>query len=246
MRLDVNMDGAIQLTARMERLNRSAFPLAVRSTLNDLAFDMKQKELGNSFKKNFKPKAGSLSYYKKLNRVEKAAGYNVNSMQSKVGLLSTNRNDQNFISGMEKQEFGGNIKKGLRYLKDARGGSLRKRVSEDNYYKKSKMVKGPFRRAGTKKSKFVASAIVSMRENKMMFLKTSKGKMLVKVNSISSSILDKKIKFDFNFIAMSRKKKQTNLRARGNVKEAQEKTIVKVTRFYQKNADYQFNRALRR
>ncbi len=46
MKLDVNTDSAIQLTAKLERLHRSSFPSAVRNTLNDAAFDMKKK--GNS------------------------------------------------------------------------------------------------------------------------------------------------------------------------------------------------------
>ena len=42
IKLDVNTDAAIQLTAKLERLSKSAFPSAVRNTLNEVAFEHKR------------------------------------------------------------------------------------------------------------------------------------------------------------------------------------------------------------
>lgn len=48
MQLNVNTDATVALTNKLEKLHKSAFPVAVRSTLNSAAFDMKKR---HDFKK---------------------------------------------------------------------------------------------------------------------------------------------------------------------------------------------------
>jgi hypothetical protein len=246
MKLDVNTDSAIQLTAKLERLHRSSFPSAVRNTLNDAAFDMKKKEIASSFRLNFKPKTGTIPYVKKLILVEKANGFNVNKMSSLVGFLNpSNSSDKRFVEGLYKQENGGIIDDGLRYLKRARGGKHNGRVQRENFYDKTRVVSGRSQRKGTRKSKFLARAYRAMKEGKPMFMNTMKGNFLVKVNTVSSDILSRKISFDFSFIAMSRKVKKTNLKPTHFVEEAGQKTSKKLENFYQKNAEFQFKKHLK-
>lgn len=249
MQLDVNTDSAIQLTAKLEKLHRSAFPSAVRNTLNDLAFDMKKKQIPNSFKQNFKPKSGTVPFVKKLLIVDKAVGFNTNEMKAVVGFLNpTNNVDKRFVEGLQKQEDGGVIDDGLRYLKSARGEKVNGRVRRENYYDKNNVISGRSRigrNKGTRKSKFVARAYRAMKDNKPMFMNSMKGNFLVKVTSVSSEISTRKLSFDFKFIAMSRDKKATKLRARQFVELARKREQSNVETFYRKNAEFQFKKHLK-
>ncbi|MBL4809315.1 MAG: hypothetical protein JKY43_04565, partial [Phycisphaerales bacterium] len=42
---NVNTDAVVSLTNKLEKLHKSAFPVAVRGTLNSAAFDVKQKSM---------------------------------------------------------------------------------------------------------------------------------------------------------------------------------------------------------
>ena len=246
MKLDVNTDASIVLTAKLEKLHRSAFPSAVRNTLNDLAFDMKRKEIPTSFKSNFKSKKGTLSFVRKLIQVEKANGFDVKNMKSIVGFLNpSNTIDKRFVEGLEKQELGGIIDDGLRYLKSARGDKINGKVRRENFYDKTKVISGRSRGKGTRKSKFVARAYRAMKENKPMFMNSMKGNFLVRVKSVSSSLSSRKLDFDFEFIAMDRNVKKTNLKSTNFVNEARIKEQKKTDEFYKKQAEFQFKKYLK-
>lgn len=244
--LNVNNNKVIEFTANLEKLHRSAFPSAVRNTLNQCAFEMKRKEIPASFRKNFKPKSGTIPFVKKSTIVQKANGFNIDKMNSIVGfLVPSQKADVAFIEGLSKQEDGGIIDNGLRYLKSARGNKLNGKVQRENYYDKSKVISGRSKKKGTKKSKFVAKAYKAMKENKPMFLNSMKGNFLVKVKSVSSNIQAKKLNFDFEFIAMSREKKKTNLKSTHFVREASEVQQEKISQIYQKQAEFQFKKYLK-
>ena len=246
MKLDVNTDAAIQLTAKLERLSKSAFPSAVRNTLNECAFDMKSKELPKSFKKNFKPKSGTISYFKKSLKVDKANGFNIKNMKSVVGLLdASNPIDRRFVEGMQKQEGGGIIDDGLRYLKYARGGRVNGRVISENRYDRTKVITGRSKRKGTRKSKFVARAYASLKTGKPIFMNTMRGNFLVKTSNVSSNISSKKLEFKFDFIAMSRKKVKTKLKSTKYNYEASIETFKKIEKFYKEKAEFQFKKYLK-
>lgn len=246
VKLDVNTDASIQLTAKLEKLHKSAFPSAVRNTLNELAFDMKKKEIPGSFKTSFKRKRGTLPFVKKLIQIDKASGFNLNNMKSIVGFLNpSNKVDKRFVEGLVKQEDGGIINDGLRYLKSARGGKKNGKVQSENFYDKSKVISGRSkagRGKGTRKSKFVARAYRAMKENKPMFLNTMKGNFLVKVNTVSSNFKSKKLKFNFQFIAMDRVKKKTNLKSRHFVENAAIKESKNIEKFYKGQSEFQYKK----
>lgn len=104
MKLDVNTDAAIQLTAKLEKLHRSAFPSAVRNTLNDMAFEAK-KQIPIEAKDQFTIRQKNL--FNRFSVVEKASGFNVSSMVSKVGIDGSKLTK--VAEGLEKQETGGTI-----------------------------------------------------------------------------------------------------------------------------------------
>jgi len=243
---DVNNDAVIKLTADLEKIHRSAFPSAVRNTLNEAAFGMKRQSIPNSFKKNFKPKSGTMPYVKSLIRIERANGFDVNKMAALVGFLDpSSSSDKRFVEGLVKQEGGGVIDDGLRYLKGARGNRVRGKVRTENFYDKTKVISGRSKRNGTRKSKFVARAYQAMKTGKPMFMNSMKGNFLVKVNSVSSNVSSKKMKFNFTFIAMDRKTKKTNLKKTNFVREAGIIQSAKMNDIYQRQAEYQFKKYLK-
>ena len=104
MQLNVNTDAVVAFTNKLEKLNRSAFPVAVRTALNSAAFHMKKDAIINSAKDNFiqrKP-----SFFKANSKVLPANGFDVNTMQSKVGFTGNSQ----AVEDLEQQEQGGTIK----------------------------------------------------------------------------------------------------------------------------------------
>lgn len=242
MKLNVNTDALIGLTAKLEGMHRSAFPSAVRNTLNDAAFDMKRNTILKSAQQNFDVKQPS--FFKKYTGVKKASGFNVNGMGATVGFLNpSDPSVRAAVEGMEKQEHGGVIDDGSRYLRFSRGGNLGRKVQKKNYYNSGNVITGRSRSGGTRKSKFVARAFRSLKEGKPFFMNTMKGNFLVRTNSISKN--DGKLDIKLNFVMMSRKVVKTKLKATHFNQEASQMTVRKMDGFYRKNAQFQFKKYMK-
>lgn len=101
---NVNMDEVVELSTKLDKLHRSAFPVAVRQTLNDAAFLTKKlvpKVAGQKFtirQKNF---------FRAFSVVHKAKGFNVNRMVSVTGINAAKGSE--VAEGLEQQEKGGTI-----------------------------------------------------------------------------------------------------------------------------------------
>lgn len=107
MRLNVNTDELIAYTAKLEKLHKSDFPLAVRAALNSTAFDMKQNTLPKTAEKTFK-KRHSGNAWKRFSRVGKADGWSVERMESNVHFTESKGSD--FSKNQLTQSEGGKIK----------------------------------------------------------------------------------------------------------------------------------------
>ena len=108
MEFNVNTDEAVVFTNKLEKLNRSAFPNAVRGTLNGLAFDVKKNTMPTSAEKEFVNRRKN--FFKASSRVSMARGFDINSMESKVGFIPFNGSSR-AVEDLEQQEHGGRIKK---------------------------------------------------------------------------------------------------------------------------------------
>jgi hypothetical protein len=109
MRFDVDSDGLVIYTNKLEKLHRAAFPNAVRNTLNDLAFETKLKNLIPTTEKEFNIR--EKTFFKANSSVEKAKGFEMRSMESVVGMRSNKPKGANdyAVKDLEKQEYGGTI-----------------------------------------------------------------------------------------------------------------------------------------
>lgn len=131
MELNVNNDIAIQFTAKLEKLHRSAFPSAVRNTLNEVAFNAK-KLVPQKANENFTIRQKNL--FTRMTLVQKASGFNVSGMSSKIGIDGTKGS---LSEGLEKQETGGVItgRKLIAHDMARTSSSNKKKVKGKNYLK---------------------------------------------------------------------------------------------------------------
>lgn len=110
MRLNINTDSVIRLTATLERLHKSALPIAIRTALNSAAFDVKMKTMPDESQKAFVNR--QKNFLKANSKVEQAQGFDINKMASTVGFFENklNINSTNYaVKDLEQQEHGGKI-----------------------------------------------------------------------------------------------------------------------------------------
>jgi len=232
---NVNTEAVIGLTAKLERLNKSAFPSAGRSTLNDGAFKMKGKNILDSAKKNMDVK--NPTFFKRYTGVKKANGFNVNSMFSEVGFTDKHAEKaQKAVNyGMEANEVGGTDDSGLKYYPATRGS--RRMVKRLMYFDKNKV-------DDDQSGNTVRRAFRAKKKGKNFFINTSKGRALIKVKSITKKA-NGRIKINSQLLMMDRTVKKAKAKATHFVKEGAIITSKEMDNFYVKNAEYQFNRVLK-
>ncbi len=106
LQLNVDTDKVIKFTNQLEKLNKTAFPNAVRNTLNSAAFDVKKVTLQKSADRNFEKRQPN--FFKANSRVEVAKGMNIESMEAIVGMRDLTGNNY-AVKDLEQQERGGTI-----------------------------------------------------------------------------------------------------------------------------------------
>lgn len=110
MRLDINTNEVVKFTVKLEQLRKSALPNAIRGTLNDAAFNVKQKTMPEEATSKFIKR--SPNFFKANSSVDKAVGFDVNRMRSTVGFLESRLRlgGNNFaVKDLEQQEHSGKI-----------------------------------------------------------------------------------------------------------------------------------------
>jgi len=205
---------------------------------------MKKKTILESARKNFKS-IKEPALMKRSIKVVKASGFNIKSMRSEVGFIKLNGHLDAYIDGLEKQEKGGVIDTGARYLKGARGDRVNGRVRLENYYDKNKVISGRSKKKGTRKSKFVARMYMSLKTGKPFFGNSQKGNMLFKTESASSNKNSRQTRFKIKALMMSRSVKKSKIKQTNFVKEASELTYKKIEGFYKNNAEFQFKKHMK-
>lgn len=244
---DVNKTEVINLSAKLERLHRSAFPSAIRNTLNNAAFDTK-KHLPNVAKTRFITR--QKTFFKRFSTVEKAAGFDVNKMKSVVGIDS--RQNKELALNLVSQEFGGMVKgKKLIPHDDARvSNSQSKRVRSKNYLNKVRVHDGTraFKRhRGTRNSKFVAAVMsTAKRGKKYMMLRSGSKGMVYELTSVSTNVRSRKIRFKLKKLYSVRSNKTHTVRGQGFMKESANIATKQIDRNFKKNAEFQFHKALKK
>lgn len=244
---DVNNDAVIALTAKLERLNKSAFPSAVRNTLNNAAFETKKnipKVAATKFVTRQK------SFFRKFSIVDKAGGFNVNAMAATTGINKSL--DPELAKNLEAQETGGSVqgRKLVPHDHARTSKSQAKRVSSRNYINKVKAhnANKAFRaHRGTRSSKFIAAVMSTAKAGKRhMLLSSGSRGMVYEVNSISSNRRTRKIKFKLKKLYAVRNTKTHRVSASGFMRKSGEMAAKNMNKNFKNNAEFQFKKALRK
>lgn len=220
-----------KLTATLRDMHRSAYPVAVRQTLNDLAFDVKQKQLDATAKQLFTIRNPKM--IKAFSKVVKATGFDAGSMVAEVGMLNKGAGKT-----FDKQEIGGSYEHENIPLVGARsGGNTKGKVKKVNWVNIGRLDRSKANRNRSKKSQFVADAYMSKKLglafmfNKTLFktisFKRAKGNLIIKTNALYASKKGQKVDVEgTKFVEKSAIKSIT----------------INVERFYKRAVNQQFKK----
>ena len=245
MKFNVDTNAVVIHTNKLEKLSKSAFPNAVRGTLNSLAFDVKGNTMPKSalrFKKRQK------NFFKSNSRVNMAKGSNLSSMKSEIGFINKAKTAESAVEELEQQEHGGKIDE-REYIpvKSARSSKNNKRMVQKrnrlgtigikNIVKASKMS------ARNQGGRFVQAVAMA---GKGGFVQSKlKGKnttMVWRVNSLSRT---KGGRFKLTPVYIVNESKSVKVKATHFMEKATKKTMQSADKFYIKQAEREFEKALR-
>lgn len=237
--ININNDEVVVLTNKLEKLHRSALPVAIRGTLNSAAFDVKQKTMPKSAERNFVNR--NRNFFKANSRVEMATGFNVDTMKSTIGFVTSRlRGSDQAIEDLEEQEFGGTIKgRSFIPMDTARGGNKARAVRPGNRLSKIRNIVNAAKAKGkTKKEKFIKSVIHAGKGGYV--LGNNNPRTLYKITSIirrgNLMIVKKKPLYSFE------EGRSVKVSRTGFMKSATLRSANKLNDFYIKEANRQIKR----
>lgn len=252
MQLNINTDATVVMTNNLEKLHRSAFPNAVRETLNRAALDVKKDTLLKSADKNFIKREPN--FFKANSRVEFARGYNVNSMAATVGMVEKNLKGEhnNSVKDLEQQEEGGNIggRSFLPLYKARVGNNPNKkvkanlRISDIRKSWNSRVVDVRKQNAKNKKEAFVKAAIKAGAGG-FVFSDTYFGsRILFRIDSVFSSLKGRKTIIRKTGIYSAVKGFKAKVKNTHFMKNAALESGSKIERFYNEEGQKQVERLM--
>lgn len=240
--VDIDNRQVREYTKALRKMHKSDLPIVVRQTLNDMAFDVKQNTLGKQYSKQFVKR--NKSFLKSQSGVQKADGFSVNSMYAEVGITPSGSGGE-AAEGLTKQEYGGTKVKPFVYMRNARGGSNRRLVQGQKYVNKYQKIKGnPSVSRRTRKSNFIAAAIMAHRTGKLLIWDTKSGQTVFLINSIYLGA-GKAVSVNATPIADYEKSRSIKLKARPFLQPAAKISYQKQEMFFIKNANKRLNKYIK-
>lgn len=109
--LNVNADALVKYANALEKIKKSALPVAVRGALNNAAFDVKQNTMPAKAAATFVQR--SPKFFIANSKVQMAAGFEISKMTATVGFVENKLVNQstNFaVKDLQQQEDSGQIK----------------------------------------------------------------------------------------------------------------------------------------
>lgn len=245
MQININTDAVIVYTNKLEKLHKSAFPNAVRNTLNKAAFNVKQNTLPQSAKDAFVNR--SPNFFKANSRVDMAKGWKLSDMKATVGMVSGGLNNNFAVKELEQQEHGGVIKKRSFIPTDtSRGGNNKKAVRPGNRLSKINRIVNSRRGTGKNRhEQFVRSAIhagvgghiIGNFESRVLWRITSIRKKRVKLRGRSTNTIVKA-----QPIYTFKENRNVRVKATSFMEKATLKSAVKLEQFYIEEAKRQIEK----
>jgi hypothetical protein len=244
--LDVNTNAVIELTAKLEKLHKSAFPSAVRNTLNRAAFET-MKEIPNQASKTFTTR--QKTFFKRMSIVERANGFNVKTMASMVGIDASK--DQRLADNLAAQETGGTVNgRKITPHDDARTSrSFKKPVSRKNYVTKVKAhdaTRAFKSHKGSRKTKFIAAVMSTAMSGKgHMMLMTGNRGLIYEVKSVRQNIKNRKVQFKIKKLYNVRKTDKHTVQSNQFIKKSVFLSTKQIPEYYKESAEFQFKKHIK-
>lgn len=234
---NINTDAAVVMTNKLEKLHRSALPVAIRRTLDGAAFDVKKRTLLSTTEKTFEQR--KKTFFKAKSRVFKAKGFNVKTMKSTIGFID---GDEQAVDDLEKQEKGGKIGgRSFVPLKSARKGGTNKGLVENKYRttKFKNIVRAGKQKGGSRGARFIKAA-----------MKAGKGGNVIGQNGILFRITKmnkskKKLKFKSVAIYDFKKGRSPQIKATHFMERSATKSQKMIPRIYQVEGMKQIKRLMK-
>jgi len=212
--LNINTDEVVSMTNKLEKMHKSALPLAIRGALNGAAVDVKKRTLLKTSDKKFTNR--QKNFFKVKSKFNLAKGFDVNSMKSIVGIIN---DGTQATDDLQKQEYGGTIKGRTLIPMDTgrTGNSHFKNVRKKNKLDKiSKLVFASKSSGKNKGQRFIKAAHHAGKGGYVV--SNFKGKnILWRVNSLSRT---KSGKLKLTGIYSFKKKRSVTVKKTGFMKEA--------------------------
>lgn len=246
--ITVNVHATHNLVRRLKACHRSAFPLAIRGTLNRAAFDMKggpgsRATLVGVAERTFK-KRHTGNVYKALSKVERAQGFNVDGMRAVAGFVSSAKS-RDMAEDLEKQEVGGSIGgRSFLPMDPARRGG--KNVKEENLIskiRKKKIINVSGLSGVSQKQRFVRAAFMAKKLNPddayVLGSKRKGHRTLSRINRIERGKSGKKIRYSRTALFSVKGDFIARVHGTGFRKRAAHETTLRMEDFWIQEAERQ-------
>lgn len=234
MQLNVNADNVIIFTNKLEKMHKSAFPVAVRGALNSTAFDVKKRTIEKFANENFTRR--QKNFFKANSRVEMARGFDVDSMEATVGFIPL-KGTNKAVDDLEQQEHGGTIH-GRSFIamnpartSNSANKNIRRnaRISQINNITKARNAKG-----NTSKQRFIQSVIQAGKGGHVL----TENNILFRVDSERNSVGRWKITALYSF----KKKRSIKVKSTHFMERASTNSAKHIDRFFKIEAIKQFRK----
>lgn len=235
MGLKINTDAVVRYTNQLEKISRSALPVAIRTALNSVAFDVKKNSLIKSSEKEFTTR--QKNFFRANSRVEMASGFDITSMKSVVGMVEGGlKGGNNYaVRDLEQQEYGGTISgKSFIPMDSARSGKNNARIvrPSNRISGIKKIVETKKLNARTRQAKFIEAAKIVGGGGYVLH---GIGKeTLFRIDSVNGGMVRSTPLYSF------RKSRKISVKGRGFMSGAAMESVLKIDEFYIQAAEKQF------
>jgi hypothetical protein len=238
--LNIQAQGLDILANKLEKINRSAFPVAVRQTLNSAAFDLKQNTMpqitGSLFVKR-KP-----NFFKANSKVFPAKGFEVKNMRATAGFVGKDQ----AIDDLEQQEIGGRIKsRSFIALDTARVSKSPSKSVRPNARLANAKIINSTNGTGTRRQQFVRAAIKAHQQGALL-IGNFDDKTVFRVDDITpSGIGGAGIVMKLTPLYSYKQGRSVQVGATGFMQKSANKTAPKIVGIFANHAENQFKRIIK-
>lgn len=247
MQLNINTDACVVMTNKLEKLHKSAFPSAVRGSLNRAAFDVKKDTLLKHADEEFVKRQPN--FFRAFSKVDMATGFNVNSMEATVGMTPQGLKGGNnhAVSDLEQQERGGTIE-GRKFIPmdSARvGNSANRNVRPMNRISNIKnIISAKNNKSKTEKGRFLKS-VFAANSGGYVLSELHKGRQILwRIDSISSSARHKRLIVKKTPLYTYDQTRDVKVKPTHFMQEASLESASKIERFYNEEGERQITRLM--